>query len=58
LLITSHFHHGLAEFPPEYLAHEYYGEDVHRLISCVPQRASARCMRRPTATLKRPTGGS
>ena len=27
LLVTSHFHDGLPEFPPEWLAHEYYDED-------------------------------
>ncbi len=31
LLITSHFHEGLAEFPDDWLADEYYGEDLHRL---------------------------
>jgi len=31
LLVTSHFHHGLAEFPPEWLAAEYYGDDVNKL---------------------------
>ena len=31
LLITSHFHRGLDEFPAEWLAEEYYGEDVNRL---------------------------
>ncbi len=31
LLITSHYHHGLDEFPPEWLANEYYGDDVNKL---------------------------
>jgi DNA-binding CsgD family transcriptional regulator len=32
LLITSHFHHGMAEFPPDWLVHEYYGDDVNKLV--------------------------
>jgi hypothetical protein len=35
LLITSHFHEGLAEFPAEWLAHEYYGDDVHKIADVV-----------------------
>jgi len=35
LLVTSHFHEGLDEFPPEALANEYYGEDVHKLVDVV-----------------------
>jgi DNA-binding CsgD family transcriptional regulator len=31
LLVTSHFHDGLAEFPREWLVAEYYGEDVNKL---------------------------
>lgn len=31
LLITSHFHHGLDEFPPQWLANEYYADDVNKL---------------------------
>lgn len=31
LLVTSHFHHGLAEFPTEWLVQEYDGQDVHTL---------------------------
>jgi DNA-binding CsgD family transcriptional regulator len=31
LLVTSHFHHGLAEFPREWLAAEYYEDDVNKL---------------------------
>ncbi|MGY0539500.1 response regulator transcription factor [Nocardioides sp. YJ-D4] len=31
LLMTSHFHLGLAEFPGEWLAAEYYADDVHQL---------------------------
>ncbi len=32
LLITSHFHDGMAEFPPEWLTAEYYDDDVHKLV--------------------------
>lgn len=35
MLITSHFHEGLDEFPPEALADEYYGDDVHKLVDVV-----------------------
>ena len=32
LLVTSHYDHGLIpELPPEWLAHEYYEDDVHDL---------------------------
>jgi len=31
LLVTSHFHEGLDELPPEWLAHEYYEDDVNKL---------------------------
>ena len=29
LLVTSHYHEGLPEFPSEWLAHEYLDDDVH-----------------------------
>ena len=35
LLITSHFHDGLAEFPAEWLAAEYYGDDVNKIADVV-----------------------
>jgi hypothetical protein len=31
LLITSHYHRGMAEFPAQWLAEEYYSDDVNRL---------------------------
>ena len=31
LLITSHYHNGMAEFPARWLAEEYYGDDVNQL---------------------------
>ncbi|MGW5720735.1 helix-turn-helix transcriptional regulator [Amycolatopsis sp. NPDC003865] len=39
LLITSHFHEGLAELPAEVFAQEYYGEDVHKLGDVVRSEA-------------------
>ncbi len=35
LLVTSHFHEGLDEFPAEALANEYYGDDVNKLVDVV-----------------------
>ena len=32
LLITSHFHEGLPEFPAEWLVNEYYGDDFNQLV--------------------------
>jgi DNA-binding CsgD family transcriptional regulator len=32
LLVTSHFHEGMLEIPEEWLADEYYGDDVNRLV--------------------------
>ncbi len=31
LLITSHYHDGLPEFPPEMLQHQYYDDDVNQI---------------------------
>jgi DNA-binding CsgD family transcriptional regulator len=50
LLITSHFHHGLDEFPAEWLANEYYGDDVNKLAD-VAQSATG------IATLHEATNG-
>src|SRR5215204_1731084 len=35
LLITSHYHDGLPEYPAEILRHEYYGGDVHQISDVV-----------------------
>ncbi len=32
LLATSHFHEGMDEFPAEWLANEYYGDDVNQMV--------------------------
>lgn len=34
-LSTSHFHEGMDEFPPEWLAEEYRGDDVHSLTEVI-----------------------
>ncbi len=50
LLATSHFHDGMAEFPAEWLANEYYGDDVNQMTDIA---------RSPTgiSTLHEATGG-
>jgi DNA-binding CsgD family transcriptional regulator len=50
LLITSHFHQGLSEFPAEWLTHEYYGEDVNRIADVASSQAGI-------STLHEATGG-
>jgi DNA-binding CsgD family transcriptional regulator len=50
LLITSHYHDGLPEFPPEMLHHEYYEDDVNQ-IGDVARSASG------ISTLHEATGG-
>jgi DNA-binding CsgD family transcriptional regulator len=50
LLITSHYHDGLPDYPPEVLHHEYYGDDVNQ-ISDVARSASG------VSTLHEATGG-
>jgi DNA-binding CsgD family transcriptional regulator len=50
LLITSHYHRGLLEFPAYWLAEEYYGDDVHRLVDVVGSAAGI-------STLHEVTGG-
>ncbi|MGQ0573928.1 MAG: helix-turn-helix transcriptional regulator [Pseudonocardia sp.] len=50
LLITSHFQPGLAEFPAEWLAAEYYADDVNQLADVARSDAGI-------ATLHEATGG-
>ena len=50
LLITSHYHDGLPDFPTKMLQHEYYGEDVNQ-ISDVARSDSG------ISTLHEATGG-
>lgn len=50
LLITSHYHHGLAEFPAEWLTHEYYGDDVNKIADVARSPAGI-------STLHEVTGG-
>jgi DNA-binding CsgD family transcriptional regulator len=35
LLVTSHFHLGMVEFPPEWLVAQYYEDDVNKLADVV-----------------------
>jgi len=50
LLITSHYHDGLPEFPPEMLHHEYYGDDVNKISDVVRSESGI-------STLHEATGG-
>ena len=50
LLITSHYHDGLPEFPPEVLNHEYYGDDVNQIADVVRSKSGI-------STLHEATGG-
>lgn len=50
LLITSHYHNGLDEFPAYWLAEEYRGNDVHRLSDVIASAAGI-------STLHEATGG-
>ncbi len=49
-LVTSHFQEGLPYFPPEWLAEEYAGEDVHQLVDVARSRTGI-------STLHDATGG-
>ncbi|MCB5275966.1 hypothetical protein BJG92_03521 [Arthrobacter sp. SO5] len=51
LLITSHYHDGLPEFPPAWLAEEYYGNDVHKLVDIATSETGI-------STLYEATGGN
>lgn len=50
LLITSHYHFGLVEFPAEWLTHEYYADDVNKIADVVRSPAGI-------STLHEATGG-
>jgi DNA-binding CsgD family transcriptional regulator len=50
LLATSHFHEGMAQFPAEWLANEYYGDDVNQMAD-VARSATG------ISTLHEATGG-
>jgi DNA-binding CsgD family transcriptional regulator len=50
LLVTSHVHEGLDELPPEWLAHEYYEDDVNKLADVARSE-------RGVSTLHEATGG-
>jgi DNA-binding CsgD family transcriptional regulator len=48
LLITSHFHDGMPEFPPEWLDSEYYDDDVNRLVDVVRSPAGVSTLHEAT----------
>lgn len=51
LLVTSHYDHDeIPELPPEWLAHEYYGDDVHKMADVARSE-------RGVSTLHSATGG-
>lgn len=50
LLVTSHFNEGMAEIPSDWLAQEYYGDDVNKLADIARSR-------RGISTLYEATGG-
>ncbi|QZY28882.1 helix-turn-helix domain-containing protein [Nocardioides coralli] len=50
ILVTSHFHDGLAEFPAEWLRQEYDGQDVHTIADVVASPSGV-------TTLHEVTGG-
>jgi DNA-binding CsgD family transcriptional regulator len=50
LLITSHYHDGLPEYPSKMLLHEFYGEDVNKVSDVVRSEAGI-------STLHEATGG-
>jgi DNA-binding CsgD family transcriptional regulator len=50
LLVTSHYQAELPELPPEWMAHEYYEEDFHSIVSVVRSE-------RGISTLYEATGG-
>ncbi len=50
LLLTSHYHYGLDEFPKEWLAAEYYEDDVNKIVNVARSRSGI-------STLYEATGG-
>jgi DNA-binding CsgD family transcriptional regulator len=50
LLVTSHFDEGVPELPPQWLLHEYYQDDVNKLVDVARSR-------RGISTLHEATGG-
>jgi DNA-binding CsgD family transcriptional regulator len=50
LLITSHYHDGLPEYPAKMLRHEYYGDDVNQISDVVHSQSGI-------STLHEATGG-
>lgn len=51
LLATSHFHEGMDAFPSEWLANEYYGDDVNQMVDVATSPTGI-------STLHEATGGN
>jgi DNA-binding CsgD family transcriptional regulator len=51
LLVTSHYHDGLPEYPSKMLHHEYYGDDVNQIADVVRSESGI-------STLHEATGGN
>jgi DNA-binding CsgD family transcriptional regulator len=49
LLITSHYHEGLPEYPAKMLQHEYYGEDVNQIFDVVRSQSGISTLHEATA---------
>src|SRR5688500_5143959 len=50
LLVTSHYQTEIPELPPEWLAHEYFGDDFHKMADIARSE-------RGFSTLHEATGG-
>jgi hypothetical protein len=51
LLVTSHFDEGVPELPPQWLLHEYYQDDVNKLVDVARSQRGIST----TATPREPT---
>lgn len=49
LLITSHFHVGMSEFPAEWLAAEYYSDDVNKIVDVALSKSGISTLHEATA---------
>jgi hypothetical protein len=53
LLVTSHFHEGLDELPPEWLANEYYADDVNKLADVARSKRGVSTLHEATGAIPR-----
>jgi hypothetical protein len=51
LPVTSHFHEGLAQLPAEWMAHEYYEDDVNKLTAVARSRRGISTLHGPLAAI-------